>query len=197
MSARPTLVRTMQALVALLVLALTARPALADDARVKRIAIHVEPYYAAATDADGSPRVAVYSNLDRLLASNNAQDIARARDLIAEDNDSITPMTMMVLAIRLYDVGLRDDAVFWFHAARNRFVTAMRVADMKAREMGDAEKAMKSFVYLAGPAINGYAFCDIEKQKTIAKDALKWTIEHPYTALLKPEVPAQIGRAHV
>ena len=30
-------------------------------------------------------------------------------------------MTMMVLAIRLYDVGLRDDAVFWFYAAKDRY----------------------------------------------------------------------------
>ena len=55
----------------------------------------------------------------------------------------------------------------------------MRVADMKARELGNAERAMKDFVHLVGPVINGYAFCDIEKQKTIAKDALKWTIDHP------------------
>ena len=42
---------------------------------------------------------------DRLLASSNAEDITRARDLIAKEHASITPMTMMVLAIRLYDVG--------------------------------------------------------------------------------------------
>jgi hypothetical protein len=100
---------------------------------------------------------------------------------------------MMVLAIRLYDVGLRDDAVFWYYAARNRFVTATRVADMRARELGNAERAMKDFVYLVGPVINGYAFCDIEKQKTIAKSALKWTIDHPYTALLDPTIPALPG----
>jgi hypothetical protein len=35
----------------------------------------------------------------------------------------VTPMTMMVLAIRLYDVGLRDDAVFWFYASKDRFQT--------------------------------------------------------------------------
>jgi hypothetical protein len=29
-------------------------------------------------------------------------------------------MTMMVLAIRLYDAGLRDDAVFWFYVAKDR-----------------------------------------------------------------------------
>jgi len=100
---------------------------------------------------------------------------------------------MMVLAIRLYDAGLRDEAVFWYYAARNRFITAMRVADMKARELGNAERAMKDFIHLVGPVINGYAFCDIEKQKTIAKSALKWTIDHPYTALLDPKIPALPG----
>jgi len=44
-----------------------------------------------------------------------------------------------------------------------------------------------------GPVVNGYAFCDIEKQKSIAKSALKWTIDHPYTALLNPEIPALPG----
>ena len=178
---------------ACLALATLCGPALGADERVKRIAIYVEPYYAASRDPEGTPRVEVASKYDRLLASNDAEDVARARDMIAKEYDSITPMTMMVLAIRLYDVGLRDDAVFWFYAAKNRFVTAMRVADMKARELGNAERATRDFIYLAGPAINGYAFCDIEKQKTIAKDALKWTIDHPYTALLNPEVPALPG----
>ena len=176
-----------------LTLALLSAAAQADDVRVKRIAIQVDPYYTAAPDAEGTPRVQVATRYDRLLASVNPGDIARARDLIENENDGITPMTMMVLAIRLYDVGLRDDAVFWYYAARNRFVTAMRVADLKSRDLGNVEQAMKDFVYLAGPAINGYAFCDIEKQKAIAKNALKWTIDHPYTTLLDPAVPALPG----
>jgi hypothetical protein len=179
--------------VALLVLALLPSAARAADERVKRVAIYVEPYYAASHEPGGTPRVEVATRFDRLLASNDAQDIARARDLIANEWETIAPMTMMVLAIRLYDVGLRDDAVFWYYAARNRFITAMHVADMKARELGNAERAMRGFVQLAGPVINGYAFCDIEKQKSIAKSALKWTIDHPYTALLDPAVPAQPG----
>ena len=39
-----------------------------EDARVKRIAIYVEPYYAASRDPEGTPRVEVASKLDRLLA---------------------------------------------------------------------------------------------------------------------------------
>jgi hypothetical protein len=179
---------------AILVLAMFALlPARAADVRVKRVAIYVEPYYAASRDPEGTPRIEVFSKLDRLLASNNPEDIARARDFVEKEWDAITPMTMMVLAIRLYDVGRRDDAVFWYYAARNRFITAMRVADMKARELGNAERAMKDFIYLVGPVINGYAFCDIENQKTIAKSALKWTIDHPYTALLDPRIPALPG----
>jgi len=38
--------------------------------------------------------------------------------MIVARPEAVTPMTMMVLAIRLYDVGLRDDAVFWFYASR-------------------------------------------------------------------------------
>lgn len=177
----------------LLALALVPVPVRADDARVKRIAIYVEPFYAASTDPEGTPRVEVSSRYDRLLASNNPEDVLRARDFIEQEWDSMTPMAMMVLAIRLYDVGLRDDAVFWFYAARNRFITTRRVADMTGRELAQVERAMMDFVYLAGPVINGYAFCDIEKQKTIAMKALKWTIEHPYAALLNPAVPALPG----
>jgi hypothetical protein len=177
----------------LLVLVLLPPAARAADERVKRIAIYVEPYYAASREPDGTPRVEVASRYDRLLASNDKDDIARARDLIAREWEYITPMTLMVLAIRLYDVGLRDDAVFWYHAARNRFITVMRVADMKAVAFGNTERAMRDFVQLVGPVINGYAFCDIEKQKAIVKSALKWTIDHPYTALLDPAIPALPG----
>ena len=173
--------------------ALVAAHAYGEDARVKRIAVYVEPYYAAAREPDGTPRVNVSTALDRVLASNDPADVLRAREVIEKDPANITPMTMMVLAIRLYDVGKRDDAVFWFYAARNRFLTTARVANLKAPALGNVEEAMKNFIYLAGPVINGYAFCDIENQKTIAKQALKWTIDHPYGALLKPEVPALPG----
>lgn len=176
-----------------LLFVLFAAQARGEDVRVKRIAIYVEPYYAAAREASGTPTVRVSTALDRLLASNDPEDILRARDLVAKEPANVTPMTMMVLAIRLYDVGRRDDAVFWFYAARNRFLTTVRVANTKAPALGNVEDAMKNFVYLAGPVINGYAFCDIENQKTIAKNALKWTIEHPYAALLNPEVPALPG----
>ena len=45
-------------------------------------------------------------------------------------------MTLMVLAIRLYDVGgCRDDAVFWFYAAENRYLT---LEDVRGRQRATA-----------------------------------------------------------
>ena len=96
-------------------LALTM-PALAAE-RVTRVDIYVEPYYAAAESPDGRPTVAIGKTFDELLSSTKREDIVAARDKIASDPKVITPMTMMVLAIRLYDLGLRDDSVFWFYAA--------------------------------------------------------------------------------
>ena len=57
------------AAVACLLFATLCAPAHGADERVKRIAIYVEPYYAASRDAEGTPRVEVASKYDRLLAN--------------------------------------------------------------------------------------------------------------------------------
>ena len=78
-------------------------------------------------------------------------------------------MAMMVLAIRLYDVGLRDDAVFWFYAAKERYIVMSEVLDVKTQTLAQADDAMRSFASLAGPIINGYAFCDLAKTNRAAR----------------------------
>ena len=160
---------------------------------VKRIDIHVLPYYEAAKAPNVTPSVAVGKTYDTLLASNRVEDIARARDEISRNNALVTPMTMMVLAIRLYDVGLRDDSVFWFYAAKDRFLMLAGVSDTKSIELAQVEDAVKNFVYLAGPVINGYAFCDVAKQQELRRKALKWAVDNPYKAMFLPQVPALPG----
>jgi hypothetical protein len=156
---------------------------------VKRIDVYVQPYY----QAGSPPRIAVGTQYDALLASTRASDVARARDEIANNNAMLTPMTLMVLAIRLYDVGLRDDSVFWFYAAKNRFATLATVADIKSPQLAQVEDAVRNFALLAGPVINGYAFCDVANQQKLAAKALQWTIDNPYQALFLPQVPAMPG----
>ena len=177
----------------LLVVASIVASAAALAAPIKRVDIYVTPYYEAAQGPGGTPKVAVGKTYDTLLASNNREDIVRARDEINRNNSLVTPMTLMVLAIRLYDVGLRDDAVFWFYAAKDRFVTLAGVSDIKSRELAQVEDAVKNFAILAGPIVNGYAFCDIAKQQELRAKALKWVVDNPYKAMFLPQVPARPG----
>src|SRR6478752_6290032 len=72
---------------------------------VRRISIHVQPYYEAARNPGDPPHVAVGESISRQLSSNRREDIVAIRDRIVAEPGLITPMAMMVLAIRLYDVG--------------------------------------------------------------------------------------------
>lgn len=177
----------------LLSAAVRADNAAVTAAPVKRIGIYVIPYYQSAETADGTPRVSVAKAYDTKLSSNRPEDIVAVRDDVMAHPEFVTPMTMMVLAVRLYDVGLRDDAVFWFYVAKNRYVTMASVLDMKSSALSQAEDATKNFAALAGPVINSYAFCDIEKQSATKSRALAWVEQHPYQALFLEQLPALSG----
>ena len=157
---------------------------------VRHIGIHVQPYYEAAREPGGTPRVAVGRSFDG-LASNKREDILAVRDTIVRDPKLVTPMTLMVLAIRLYDVGLRDDAVFWFYAAKDRYLTLAEVVDVGAGGLAQVEDAVRNFSTLAGPIINGYAFCDIANQQAIRAKALDWVENNPYEAIFMERLPAK------
>ena len=160
---------------------------------VRRIAIHVQPYYEAARTPGGAPRVAVGQTYDGLLASNRKEDILAAKARIETDPGVVTPMTMMVLAIRLYDVGLRDDALFWFYAAKARYTTLEDVIDIRTSGLTGPGDAVKSFALLAGPVINGYAFCDRARQHTANIRAIEWTEKNPYRVLFMSQLTAKAG----
>jgi hypothetical protein len=160
---------------------------------IKRIDIYVLPYYESAKTATGNPTVAVGKAVDKLLSSNKQEDILAVRDSIRANAGSITPMTLMVLAIRLYDVGLRDEAVLWFYAAKDRFITLSEVVDVTAPSLAQANDAMHSFVTLAGPVINSYAFCNIQKQQEQSIAAVDWVEKNPYQAIFMQQLPAKPG----
>jgi hypothetical protein len=160
---------------------------------VRHVGIYVQPYYEAARDPLGGPRVAVHKSLDGLLASNEPKDITAARDAIIANPGTITPMTMMVLAIRFYDVGLRDDSVFWFYAAKDRYVAMTEVIDIDAAGLSEVDAAVKSFAVLAGPVVNGYAFCSLANQKKLRTEALAWVENNPYEAVFMSQIPAKPG----
>ena len=103
---------------------------------VRHIGLYVVPFYVSAQTPDGQPQVSVGKQYNALLASNKREDILAARDLIVAKPGLVTPMTLMVLAIRFYDVGLRDDAVFWFYVAKERYIVMAGVLDVKSQVAG-------------------------------------------------------------
>lgn len=169
-------------------------PARADTSdAIRLIDIYVKPYYEAAEAPDETPIVRVGPRYDAHLASNNPEDIVSLRDEIEARPELVTPMTLMVLAIRFYDVGLRDDAVFWFYAAKNRYLTMDGVLDMNSPDLIGVKDAVHSFVALAGPFINSYAFCDFDKQGGASLAALEWVRLNPYEAINMVQLPALPG----
>jgi hypothetical protein len=160
---------------------------------VRHIGIYVQPFYEAARTPTERPRVAVDGQYNDLLGSSQREDILAARDLIVAKPALVTPMTMMVLAIRLYDVGLRDDAVFWFYVAKDRYIVLSEVLNVKTPQLAQADDAVRNFATLAGPVINGYAFCDLARQKAAHAKALEWVEANPYQVMFRPDVPALPG----
>ena len=134
-----------------------ALPAIAAY-QVRFVPVRVAPFYEAGVQRADRPRVATHSGFDRQLASSRPEDITRVRDAIRAAPDSATPITMMVLAIRSYDVGLRDESVFWFYVARDRMATlSPREHDVAlAVGRGHANAEIAAALHLSVPTVKAH-----------------------------------------
>ena len=77
---------------------------------------------------------------------------------------------MYVAAIRLYDLGHKDEAVYWFYTAQYRARVFTSILDKEnvgtiGSEAFELKQAYASFNQLAGEYINGYAFGELPKLK--------------------------------
>jgi hypothetical protein len=154
---------------------------------VKHIGVFVDPYYRAAENAAGKPQVAVARAFDERLSANDPQKIKEVEAEVRAKPELNTPMTLMVLSIRLYDMGFRDEAVFWHYVAKDRMFT---IAQVISGGIAGAITATRDFSATAGYTINGYAFCDFDKQKTLRRSALDWVRANPYQAIFLEQLPS-------
>lgn len=157
---------------------------------VVQLGVDVPPYYVAGARFGQAPKVAVDPDYDKLLSSAKREDIQRAVLAIAAKPDLVKPETLIVLAMRLYDVGLRDDAVFWYYAGRDRFLTMEQVLDMRSLQLVRSTEVVETFIRAAGPAMDGYAYCSIAQQAEREDRAIAWVAAHPYKILGYTELPA-------
>ncbi len=127
----------------------------------KRIEVYVTPYY----DSKG-PAINVGSWSKGLAASNEPDFVAAIPKMKQLWNELRFP-EMYVAAIRLYDLGFRNEATYWFYSAQYRGrLFAILVDQEKMGSMGtpafELVQAASAFQQLVGPYINGYAFGDID-----------------------------------
>jgi hypothetical protein len=67
------------------------------------------------------------------------------------------------------------------------------VLNVKTQALAQADDALRSFATLAGPVINGYAFCDLAKQKEQHAKAIEWVEANPYEVMFMAAAPALPG----
>jgi hypothetical protein len=126
--------------------------------------IYVTPFY----DSNG-PRIDV-GPFSEKLAGANAETISNVGSEMKKQWDRLPIEAMYVAAIRYYDLGRKDEAVYWFYSAqfRARLFQSILPDDTSKAVGGDAFEAISAYTafnQLAGEYINGYAFGDVQKLK--------------------------------
>jgi hypothetical protein len=149
--------------------------------------IAVTPFY----DSVG-PQISVGDYSQRLGITDLAELNILAQEM-AKQKHTLTPEEMYVLAIRFYDLGDRDQSVYWYYEAQFRaklFQQAIEPAQMV--RVGDPafelNTAYQSFQQLAGDFINGYAGCDLDNWVRITTVVMTDNPNPPELDQLFPEV---------
>lgn len=153
------MMRGIRPLLLVAVLFAFAAPALADDPG--RIDAYVTPYY---NSTGPVVHVGTYS---AGLASNNPATVVATATQMKRRWNELDFLELYAGAIRLYDLGYRDEATYWFYSAQYKGRQFAALADPKRLGSIGARgfelyHAQDAFFQLTGPDINGYAFGNID-----------------------------------
>jgi len=149
----------------LVVLVISMQPAISSHAQTgndSRMPIYVTPFY---NSKDLKVSVGAYS--ERMAQADNAAILKISQEL-KKEKDSLRAEVMYVAAIRLYDLGHKDEAVYWFYTAQYRGRLFTGILDKQkigslGSEAFELKQAYVAFNQLAGSFINKYAFGDLTK----------------------------------
>ncbi len=127
----------------------------------------VSPFY------DSSSHQINVGDYSEQLGTFNFEELSTLVEEMAAKKDELTPEQMFVLAIRLFELGDNDNAVYWFYEAQFRaklFLIALDPAHIGGRGDPSFElpTAYNAFTQLSTEYINGYAGCDIDNWVDIA-----------------------------
>jgi len=127
-----------------------------------RIEVYVTPYY-----NSRGPTINVGPFSKGLGANTEPQFVATIAKM-KQSWDKLSFPETYVAAIRLYDLGFRKEAIYWFYSAQYRGRLLATLVDRdKMGSIGDPGfelvQAANAFQQLVGPYVNGYAFGDVDQ----------------------------------
>src|SRR5213079_1196824 len=125
------------------------------------IDVYVTPYY------NSKSRSVSVGRFSSGLASAKEDEFLATITKMKKDWDQLTFPELYVAAIRLYDLGYRKEAAYWFYTAKYRGRQFGILLDQsKMGSIGspgfELLQAQNAFYQLVGTYINGYAFGDMD-----------------------------------
>ena len=152
-----------------------------------RIEVYITPYY----NSDGP--VIEIGRFSKGLAAKSEQELIETILKMKQSWNELRFPEMYVAAIRLYDLGFRNESTYWFYSAQYRGRLFASVVDRdKMGSMGaptfELVQAANAFQQLVGPYINGYAFGDIDRLTQIVERVQKENKAAPDVESLYPGV---------
>lgn len=155
--------------------------------RNERMPIYVEPFY------NSNPfKIAVGEYSSRLVTNSKSGLLSLSKEIKGRI-DEVNIETLFVLAIRLYDVGLKDEASYWYYTAQLRKNVFIKMED-KATYRSNKGDYLQAFKELSGQWINGYSYGNTDKlaatlEQVIAdnEDMSYIRNAYPNTYAFKPE----------
>jgi len=152
---------------------------------------HIEIYVAPFYNSEG-PSVAVGRYSSGLAAVREKEFLATISRM-KKNWDQLTFAELNVAAIRLYDLGYRQDSIYWFYTGQVRGRQFAALVDEE--QMGGPGSAgfelfhvTEAFHELAGPYITGYAFGDPDGLVRILERVQKEARKVPDLAAVYPGV---------
>jgi len=152
-----------------------------------RIEVYITPYY----NSDG-PVIEV-GGFSKGLAAKNEPEVVETILKMKQSWSELRFPEMYVAAIRLYDLGFKNESTYWFYSAQYRGrLFASLVDQEKMGSIGvpafELVQAANAFQQLVGPYINGYAFGDLDRLVQIVERVQKENKTVPDLEKLYPGV---------
>jgi hypothetical protein len=150
--------------IAFLLLALLASSATTANGQGTKghIPFYAEPYY------NYDPLKITIGKYKKELLTNDTSELTILAGKIKADINNTDIESLYFLSIRLYDLGKKDYAFYWFQTAKARARIFMNMLDPeKIGSIGDETFELKqlfiTFNQIVGEYLNGYGLNDIDK----------------------------------